>query len=465
MEYDKLIDDVKYKIDNYSYDGTVYDDIYNKAAAQYAAAYKASADALSAKAEKNRALAVGSNALQSKSLAESLALRGLAKSGESSMMKINSAISLNNALATISGEELNARAKLENERLKLLAGLGKEISMSKANAAQAEKAALYNRLSELESMQAKDEEWRAKLANEEARWKQELAASIDKWKAELASNEAKWQSQLASNDEKWKAELELQKAENASADEKWRAELAAKEKQWRSELDAEIKKWQANLTLQSAGNGSASTVSTSNKTNVSTSGKGGTSAKELPEGFEPSTAAKAAAEALVATITDGSLYIRGDRMKTQITQAMIDLVSGTDLTEEYVKNLVFVLESHGYDWDFNIDLAMKDFMGESREIYKKVLAEKTALYQDFGMSYSSAVEKANEEAVYSQLRTVLRNCRYQSTFEEAAKMLGYSEEEIKAFYKKQEESGLGTYENPKPVSGSVKSSSYKAAAQ
>ena len=150
-------------------------------------------------------------------------------------------------------------------------------------------------------------------------------------------------------------------------------------------------------------------------------------------------AAKAAAEALIETITDGSLYIRGDRMKTQITQAMIDLVSGTDLTEEYVKNLVFVLESHGYDWDFNIDLAMKDFMGESREIYKKVLAEKTALYQDFGMSYSSAVEKANEEAAYSQLRTVLRNCQYQSTFEKAAEMLGYSEAEIKAFYKKQEE--------------------------
>lgn len=463
MEYDKLIDDVKYKIDNFSYDGTVYDDIYNKAAAQYAAAYKASADALSAKAEKNRHLAVGSNALESKSLAESLAMRGLAKSGESSMMKINSAISLNNALSAISAEELNARANLENEKLKLLAGLGKDIGLKKATAAEAEKNALYNRLSELEALQAKDEEWRTKLANEEARWKQELSASIEKWKAELASNEEKWRTQLASNDEKWQAELELKNAENAAAEEKWQAELAAKEDQWKAELDAQIEKWKTELALQSASAGTAG--SSGGKVSSGAGGNSSAFTEAGNEGFEPSTSAKVAAEALVATITDGSLYIRGDKMKSEITQAMIDLVSGTDLTEEYVKNLLFVLEAHGYDKDFNIDLAMQDFMGESRDLYKQLLQEKTALYQEFGMSYSSAKENANEEASYSQLRTVMKNCAYKTTFEEAATMLGFSEDEIEAFYKKLEADGLSTYDSKKPASGNVKSTKYKAAAQ
>ncbi len=163
MDYQALIDETKHKIDNFSFDDSAYTAIYNEAKLRLTNAYKASDKSINTSLGEARQRAVGENALATKSLQEALAVRGLAKSGESSMLRLNQQLSLSNALANISSEGIKSKAELYSQHQKELAELGIDIGKQKANAIEAEKGLLYDRLSELEQLKADDERWRATL--------------------------------------------------------------------------------------------------------------------------------------------------------------------------------------------------------------------------------------------------------------------------------------------------------------
>lgn len=163
MDYQALINETKQKIDNYSFDDSAYNEIYEKAKGMLTNAYNASAKEINRSLGDARKKAVEQNALTTKSLQEELALRGLARSGESATLKINQHLSLNNALASLSGDALKSQGELYSQHQKELADLSAELGKQKVTAMESEKTALYDRLADLEQLKADDEKWRATL--------------------------------------------------------------------------------------------------------------------------------------------------------------------------------------------------------------------------------------------------------------------------------------------------------------
>lgn len=163
MDYQALINETKQKIDNYSFDDSAYNEIYEKAKGMLTNAYNTSAKEINRSLGDARKKAVEQNALATKSLQEELALRGLARSGDSATLKINQHLSLNNALASLSGDALKSQGELYSQHQKELADLSAELGKQKAAAMESEKNALYDRLADLEQLKADDEKWRAAL--------------------------------------------------------------------------------------------------------------------------------------------------------------------------------------------------------------------------------------------------------------------------------------------------------------
>ncbi len=163
MDYQALIDETRKKIDNYTFDDSTYNAIYDKAKAHLESSYKAGAENIQASLNDARQKAVGDNAVATKSLQEALTLRGLARSGESAMLRINQQLSLSNALAKLSGQATHDKNELFSEHKKQLADLDIELGKQKNTAIESEKNALYNRLDELEKLKADDEKWKAEL--------------------------------------------------------------------------------------------------------------------------------------------------------------------------------------------------------------------------------------------------------------------------------------------------------------
>lgn len=168
MDYNTLINETRNKLDNYVFDDSKYDEIYNDAYKSLMKSYSASNTALENSYRQSQKKAVGENALSAKSLYEDLAKRGLARSGESALLKINSGIALNNSLAELESSNLQARSELADKKQDALYELQNEIAQKKANAMEEEKAELYDRLEHLENLKANDEKWRAKLYSQSA---------------------------------------------------------------------------------------------------------------------------------------------------------------------------------------------------------------------------------------------------------------------------------------------------------
>lgn len=163
MDYTALINETKKKIDNYSFDDSQYNAIYEAAKEKLTEAYKAGEENISRTLDTEKQQAVGDNALATKSLQEALAARGLARSGESSMLKLNQQLSLSNALAKLSSAALQSKNDLYAQHQKELAELAADVGQQKATAIENEKSLLYGRLSDLEKLNADDEKLRASL--------------------------------------------------------------------------------------------------------------------------------------------------------------------------------------------------------------------------------------------------------------------------------------------------------------
>lgn len=163
MDYTALINETKKKIDNYTFDDSQYNAIYEAAKEKLTEAYKAGENNINLSLDSEKQQAAGENALATKSLQEALATRGLARSGESSMLKLNQQLSLSNALAKLSSAALQSKNELYAQHQKELAELAADIGQQKATAIENEKSLLYGRLSDLEKLNAEDEERKANL--------------------------------------------------------------------------------------------------------------------------------------------------------------------------------------------------------------------------------------------------------------------------------------------------------------
>lgn len=163
MDYTALINETKKKIDNYTFDDSQYNAIYEAAKEKLTEAYRAGESNINHSLDSEKQQAVGENALATKSLQEALAARGLARSGESSALKLNQQLSLSNALAKLSSAALQSKNELYAQHQKELAELAMDIGQQKASAMENEKSLLYGRLSDLEKLNAEDEERKASL--------------------------------------------------------------------------------------------------------------------------------------------------------------------------------------------------------------------------------------------------------------------------------------------------------------
>lgn len=161
MDYNKLIEETTNKINNYSFDDKLYDGIYSKAKERLDGSYIEGIKSVNAEYKAARRKAVGDNALATKSLQQELATRGLARSGESAMLAINQSLALRNTVADIARAAIKSRAELVSGYNKELTALEKEQAALTASAAEKDKAALNDRLSHLESLQADKEKWQA----------------------------------------------------------------------------------------------------------------------------------------------------------------------------------------------------------------------------------------------------------------------------------------------------------------
>lgn len=164
MDYKKLIEETTDKIKNYSFDDELYDGIYSKAKERLDNAYVEGIRAVNDtyKAEKRKA--VGDNALETKSLQQELATRGLALSGESAMLSLNQSMALRNNIAEIARAAIQSRRELVSGYNKDLTQLEKEQAQDKANAVTKDKEALGDRLEHLEKLQADEKKWQADYA-------------------------------------------------------------------------------------------------------------------------------------------------------------------------------------------------------------------------------------------------------------------------------------------------------------
>ncbi len=196
MDYKKLIDETRNKIENYSFDDDIYKGIYDAAKEKLDSAYKEGLNTVDSEHKTNRRKAIADNAVQTKSLREELAARGLARSGESAALSLNQSMALRNTVTELAREALKSKSELRASHAKELAALEQERSDKTVAAAEKEKEALADRLKHLESLDADKERWQAdynmELIKETNRAK-EAAAKLEaeNTKAEKAETEEK----------------------------------------------------------------------------------------------------------------------------------------------------------------------------------------------------------------------------------------------------------------------------------
>lgn len=196
MDYNSLIEQTKQKLDNYSFDDSAFNDLYTKAQTALNDAYKLEKGVLDSNYRAGKLQATGENALKTKSLSEELATRGLARSGESAMLRINQGISLNNALNTLANSKLAADAQLGVKHNNAIAELEMDFADKKNAAMESDKAALQSRLQHLENLNAQQNEWQAKLYASMQLAEKEAAAKAEEQKRK---DEEKKQEEAESN--------------------------------------------------------------------------------------------------------------------------------------------------------------------------------------------------------------------------------------------------------------------------
>ncbi|MBR6593897.1 MAG: hypothetical protein IKK83_01755 [Clostridia bacterium] len=363
MDYKKLIDEVKSEIDSYTSDDTVFGDIYQKAKDSLKSAYDTEAAQLSENYAHDRQRLAGDNALDTKNLSEALAARGLARSGESALLRVNQAISLGNALASLARAKTEAEAELLSGHNKELAELEKAMAAEKADMTMADKSNLYDRLMQLERL---------------------------------------------------RADSESSAADRAAAERKWRAELEAEEKEWRAKLEAEL--MLEGLKNNGAADGDGDTDAPTVNVGGSSSSGSASSGDVYDDGITPSVSAMTVANNIVKRHVDryGNL---DDYSKEYIYKELASLIVETNMSKKYATAVFTALKSLGFDEDFPVDIAIMPYFKDIYDRYNRILNSQYELRIERGMNSNDAfffardVAKTSVEEIIDQYNINLPNTR------------------------------------------------------
>jgi len=131
MDYDAIINETKKMLENYSSVNDELEELYRRAKEKNTLSYEDAKKSLDRQYKEDRNAAVTKGLMDEKDMQQFLAARGLAASGESVQAKIDSGLSVNNALAALSGENLRALSALEQDRLSTESKLDTELAGKK----------------------------------------------------------------------------------------------------------------------------------------------------------------------------------------------------------------------------------------------------------------------------------------------------------------------------------------------
>lgn len=327
MDYNQLIEEVKKDLDDYSFDDSEYKKIFDSAYGNLEKSYNESRDALERSYYNERRKATAENALETKNLSEELAARGLGRSGESALLKINQAASLNNSLNDLAENNVDEQAKLLSDFHQRSSELDESYAKTVSDKTESEKKALYERLEHLEN-----------LSEQEAKRK----ADEEKWRAEL--NQERYALEQKLNAEAGKTDTEQEDGSKGTLKEKL----------------SSLVKWGSNLFSSIIKNASAE--KTESEETVS-----------AEEGLVPSVAPQTMGNnILLRYLTDGKLTEFG---KSGIYSELARLIATSNLDKTYAEEVLAVLRSQGFDFEFSVELASSDYVKRGYEIYYRIYEE------------------------------------------------------------------------------------------
>lgn len=363
MDYTALIKETKDKLDNFSFDDSVYDDIYAVAYENLQKAYQAESAALDSGYAESRRQAAGDNALSTKNLSEQLAARGLAKSGESAMLRINQAISLNNALASLAQANTKAKAELAGARENELAKLQSDIATQKSEAMEKEKQNLYDRLEHLEKLSADDEGLKAQLSAAEAEWRAKLAAA--------GSNSSSTGGDTSGGDGGKEEDTE--------------------------DTQAPFDPFAAYLSIPKF--------------------------KLSDNTLTPDTSAYSYAKNIVDRVAYDNGYI-SNKGQSEIYTELARLIATTNLDREYIKEVIAALRSMGFSLSFSVDLAEKPYVSAAFRAYTDMKNDTYNELVKLGYSSSAALSEAEADAKAAVMDTLEKYKLSKREENEVLKMIG-----------------------------------------
>ncbi|MBE6677446.1 MAG: hypothetical protein E7597_01445 [Ruminococcaceae bacterium] len=430
MDYQKLISDVKDDIDNYSFDDSEYQKIYDRAYNDLKASYYAQSQALKQNYYGEKQRAAGENALSTRNATEQLAARGLAHSGESADLVIGQNVALNNRLSELAQSNTAAEAKLVDDYGKQRAELGKSMAQQVTEASKAEKENLYKRLEHLESLYADDQ----KLEAERQQWEAEMEAAEEKWqsqldfdryafntkldadgqklKAEMDAEENKWQSQLDADryffDSELAAEREQWEAEMEAAEEKWQSQLASDQYMHQASINADKEKWQAQLendrykfntelNIEEKEDRKDRIYSWFSNVFGRLFGIGGGEKGDEADGLAPDVTIQSMANNLISRYDDKTGGL-SEYTQDQVYSDFARLIATSDLDSQYATEVLAALRSKGFNKDFDIELASKDYVKEGYTLYNQTFDDYYEGMLSDGTPADDALTAATEAA-------------------------------------------------------------------
>ncbi len=417
MSYKDYIDEAKEKLDNYSFDDSEYKKIYDAAYDNLSNAYRVSSNALEDSYYHGKLRAAGENALKTKNLSEELAARGLDTSGESAMLRINQAVSLNNRLSGLAQENMKAEAELARDYGDKISELNKTIATQMTNASKEDKGALYDRLAQLENLSAEEKLAAAEAAAAEEKWRAQLAADEQEWKAALNFDRYKFDREQLADENKWVAQLAVEEAltkeKLRAEEEKWRAQLEADEEEWRTKLFYSIYQ-----DANSQGEGETE--------GGKTEGDGVQSGTTVDgDDLTPDIGAQTMANNIINRYADadGSLSSFG---QDEVYSELARLISTSELNENYAKQILAALKSRGFYKEFSVELASEDYVKDGFTAYNIAYENAYIEAKSNGMSNSEAYKEAIAAAEIAAIAVVDGQDLDDDTKRQVLKMYGIS---------------------------------------
>lgn len=401
MDYNTLISKVKSDLDNYSFDNSEYDKLFEAAYKSLEDNYRQGEAALQKSYYEDKRQAAASNALDTKSLSEELAARGLATSGESAALRINQALSLNDSLSELAQGNQQARATLLKGYNENKAELNESQAKLMSDTASEERARLYDRLEHLEKLDA--DKTQAELEKE--KWQAELDADMKKWLESLDFEKYKTDAEITADKEKWASELAMEKYLTE-------AKLAAEETEWRTQLEQQNSQWRTELFFNAFREGNKKETDSANDSD----GDGGTAS--------PGISAQTMANNIANRYTNASGGL-GSYSQDLVYSELARLIATGDLDEDYASQVLTVLKSRGFKREFSIELASEDYVKEGFTIYNTVFEEYYQGMIDDDATGDDAYAAANEAAVEAVEAHITSQGLDEETEEKVMKMFNF----------------------------------------